>query len=57
MLNLLKYNIKFTAVGKKTHDVSSSVKNTDDNTKISETEKKLTDHNYDKYIIPPEFNS
>ena len=56
MLNLLKYNLKFTAVGNKTHDFSSSVKKTDDNTKISEAEKKLTDHNYDKYIILPKFN-
>ena len=27
------------------------------NTKISETEKKVSDHNYDKYIITPEFNN
>ena len=29
---------------------------TDYNTKISETEQKLTDHNHDKYITTPEFN-
>ena len=33
------------------------VKKTDYNTKISELEKKLTDHNHDKYITTPEFNT
>ena len=37
--------------------VSSLVKKTDYNTKITETEKKLTDHNHDKYITTPEFNT
>ena len=32
------------------------VKKVDCNTKISETENKLTDHNHDKYITSPEFN-
>ena len=32
------------------------VKKTDYNTKISEIEKKPTDHNHDKYITTPEFN-
>ena len=32
-------------------------KKTDYNTKITETEKKLTDHNHDKYITTPEFNT
>ena len=32
------------------------VKKTDYDTKISELEKKLTDHNHDKYITTPEFN-
>ena len=36
--------------------VSSLVKKTDYNIKVSETEKKLTGHNHDKYITPPEFN-
>ena len=27
------------------------------NTKISEIEKKITDHNHDKYITTPEFNN
>ena len=37
--------------------VSSLLKKTDYNTKITETEKKLTDHNHDKYIMTPEFNT
>ena len=32
------------------------VKETDYKTKINETEKKITDHNHDKYITTPEFN-
>ena len=31
-------------------------KKTDYNTKINEIEKKITDHNHDKYITTPEFN-
>ena len=30
---------------------------TDYNTKITEIEKKLTDHDHDKYITTPEFNT
>ena len=33
------------------------VKKTDSNTKITDIEKKLTDHNHDKYITTPEFNT
>ena len=32
-------------------------KKTDYDTKITEIEKKLTDHNHDKYITTPEFNT
>ena len=38
-------------------DVSSLVEKTDYNTKITEIEKKLTNHNHDKYITTPEFNT
>ena len=38
-------------------DVSSLVKKTNYNTKISKLEKRLTDHNRDKYITTPEFAS
>ena len=33
------------------------VKKIDCDTKISELEKKLTDHNHEKYITTPEFNT
>ena len=46
-----------SAVENKIPSVSSLVKKTDYNTKITETEKKLTDHNHDKYITTPEFNT
>ena len=38
-------------------DVSSLVKKTNYDAKISELEKKLTDHNHSKYINTPEFNT
>ena len=45
-----------TAVENKILDVSSLVKKTDYNTKISELQTKPTDHNHDKDISHPEFN-
>ena len=45
-----------TVVENKIPDISSLVKKTNDDTKISELEKKLSDHNHDKYITTPEFN-
>ena len=45
-----------TAVENKVPNVSSLVKKTDCNTKISEIEGKLGNHNHDKYITTPEFN-
>ena len=33
------------------------MKKTDYTTKILDTEKKITDHNHDKYITIPEFNT
>ena len=33
------------------------LKKTDYDTKISDIEKKITDHNHDKYITTPEFNT
>ena len=46
-----------TAVENKIPSVSSLVKKTDYDTKITETEKKLTDHNHDTYITSREFNT
>ena len=45
-----------TVVENKIPSVSNLVKKTDYNTKINEIEKKITDHNHDKYITTPEFN-
>ena len=45
-----------TAVKNKIPNVSNLIKKTDYNTKISKTEKKMTNHDHDKYITTPEFN-
>ena len=45
-----------TTVEKKMLNVSNLVTKTDYNTKKSEIENKITDHDHDKYIITPEFN-
>ena len=45
-----------TAVEKKP-SVSNLVKKADYNTDISELEKKLTNHNHDKYVATSEFNT
>ena len=46
-----------TAVENKIPSVSNLVKKTDYDTKITEIEKKLTDHNHEKYITTPVFNT
>ena len=53
----LNTNTALTAVENKILDVSSLVEKTDYNTKISEIENKVNDHNHDKYITTPEFNT
>ena len=40
-----------TTVEKKIPDTSNLVKKTDYNTKVTEIEKKLTDHNHDNILI------
>ena len=45
-----------TAVENRIPNISNLVKKTDYDTKISETEKKVADHNHDKYITTPKFN-
>ena len=52
----LATNAALTTVENKIPDVSRLVKKTDYDTKISEIDKKLTDHNHDKYITTPGFN-
>ena len=37
-------------------NVSGLAKKTDYNTKISDIEKKITDHNHEEYITTPKFN-
>ena len=46
-----------TTIENKISDVSSSVKKTDYDKKNSAIEKKVSDHNHDKYITTPEFNN
>ena len=46
-----------TAVENEIPSVSNLVKKTDYNTKITEIEDKLNNHNHDKYIIAPQFNT
>ena len=45
-----------TAVENKIHDVHDLVKKTDYNTKVTEIENKVNNHNHNKYIDTPEFN-
>ena len=52
----LATNSALTAVEHKIADVSGIVKKTDYDTKICETENKVSDHNHDKCIATPEFN-
>ena len=45
-----------TAVENKIPNSSNLVKENDYNTKINEIERKITDHDHDKYLTTPEFN-
>ena len=65
MLKLVKQKVKYrvlattsalTTVENKIPSTSNLVKKTDYNAKITEIEKKLTDHKHDIYITTPEFN-
>ena len=53
----LARKIALTAVENKIPSVSNLVKKTDYNTKITEIENKLNNHNHGKYISTPEFNT
>ena len=53
----LATNSALTAVKNKIPDVSSLVKKTNYKTKISDIENKINNHNHDKYITTPEFNT
>ena len=56
-VNNLATKTVLTTVENKIPSVSSLVKETDYNTKITEIETKLNNHNHDKYITTPEFNT
>ena len=56
-LSVLATKAALTTAENKLPDVISLVKKTNYNIKISELEKNLTDHNHDKYITTPEFNT
>ena len=45
-----------TTVKNKIPSVSNLVKKTDYDTKVTEIENKLNNHNHDKYITTPDFN-
>ena len=53
----LATNAALTTVENKIANISSLAKKTDYDIKIIEIEKNLTDHNHDKYITTPEFNT
>ena len=52
----LSTKLTLTAVENRMPSVSGLVKKTDYNTKVTEIENKLNNHNHDKYIDTPEFN-
>ena len=56
-MSALGTNAALTAAENKIPIISSLVKKADYNTKIIEIEKKITDHNHDKYITTPDFNT
>ena len=53
----LATKIALTTAENKIPSVSSLFKKTDYNIKITEIENKLNNHNHDKYITIPEFNT
>ena len=53
----LDTNLALTAIENEILYLSSLVKKTEYNTKISEIENKVNDHNHDKYITTPEFDT
>ena len=55
-INNLATKTALTAVENKIPDVSNLVKKTDYNTKVTEIENKLNNHNHDKYIDTTELN-
>ena len=56
-INGLATNSALTVVENKIPDISSLTTKTNYNTKVSEIEKKVRDHNHDKYITTQEINT
>ena len=56
-ISSLATNAALTAVENKIPNVSNLVKKTNYGMKIAEIEKKFTDHDHDKYITTPKFNT
>ena len=56
-ISSLATKTRLTAVENEIPSVSNLVNKTNYNTKVTEIEKKLTDHNRGKYITTPEFNT
>ena len=56
-ISSLETKTALTTVENKIPSVGSLVKKTDYNTKITEIENKLNNHNHDKYITTLEFNT
>ena len=57
-VSILATKTALTTVENKISNVSNLVKKkTDCNTKVTQIEKKLTDHNHDKYITTPELDT
>ena len=57
MLVVQQQKLALNTVENKIRDVSTLVKKTDYNAKITEIENKLNNHNHDKYITTPELNT
>ena len=53
----LATNAALTTVENKIPNINSLVRKTEYDLKITELEKTLNDHNHDKYITAPEFNT
>ena len=56
-INGLATNAALRTIENKIPNISSLVKITDYDTKLTKIEKKLTDHNHDKYITATKFNT
>ena len=54
--NLTTTTTALTPIEDRIPNASNLVEKTDSNTNINEIEKKITDHDHDKYIITPEFD-